>query len=318
MAADPAQFRTEPHPEALPLAVRARRAGAFARHLGVYAALLPSLVLILGIVYYPIATTVHLSFYRTNAFGMRQAFTGLGNYAALLRDPNFRVALQNTFTWTLWVVVLTMVVSLGISLMLDVRWLRTRGFIRSVLMLPWATSMTIQAVLWRWILNGEYGLLNHVLMSLHLIDKPVHWLATPATSMPAMIYVGVFVSIPFTTTVLLAGLQTVDGSALEAAAVDGAGWWRRLWHVILPMLRPVFNVALVLNIIYVFNSFPIIWVMTRGEPAMQTDTFITYLYKKAFQSGAMGTAAAAAVIGFVILVAFTIVYLKLQPQGEEA
>lgn len=298
-------------------AARAHRLRAFRRNAGIYAVLLPSFMLILGIVYYPIVNTFVLSLYRTNAFGVRQAFIGLGNYAALGRDPNFAVALRNTFTWTFWVVTLTLITSLGISLMLDTRWLKQRGLFRTVLMLPWATSLTIQSVLWRWILNGEYGMLNHILLSLHIIQRPIHWLAKAGTSMPAMIYVGVFVSIPFTTTVLLAGLQTVDGSALEAAAVDGAGWWRRLWHIILPMLRPVFNIVLILNMIYVFNSFPIIWIVTRGEPANRTDTFITYLYKMAFLFNNMGKAAAAAVVSFLILLAFTLAYLKLQPKGEE-
>jgi multiple sugar transport system permease protein len=209
------------------------------------------------------------------------------------------------------------VISLGVSLMLDVRWLKNRAVFRTVLMLPWATSLTIQAVLWRWILNGEYGILNHLLMKLHILAKPVHWLAQPETSMAVMIYVGIFVSIPFTTTVLLAGLQTIDGSVLEAAAVDGAGWLGRLWHIILPLLRPVFNIVLILNMIYVFNSFPIIWIITRGEPANRTDTFITYLYKLAFLFGNQGKAAAAAVISFFILLSFTLVYLKLQQKGEE-
>lgn len=288
------------------------------RYAGAYAALLPSCLLIFGIIYYPILNTFLLSLYRTNAFGMRQAFIGLGNFRALLQDDAFRNALKNTGSWTFWVVGFTLLISLGISLMLDVKWLKFRGIYRTILMLPWATSLTIQSVLWRWILNGEYGILNHLLMRLHLIRQPIHWLAQPETSMPAMIYVGVFVSIPFTTTVLLAGLQTIDSSVLEAAAVDGAGWWGRLWHITLPLLKPVFNIVLILNMIYVFNSFPIIWIITRGEPANQTDTFITYLYKLAFLFGSQGRAAAAAVISFGILLLFTLVYLRVQQKGEEA
>jgi multiple sugar transport system permease protein len=314
MEAEAVKTRTDPAAAATLARARSIRRRRYA---GVYAALLPSVLLIFGIVYYPIANTFVLSLYKTNAFGVRQAFIGMGNYQALLQDANFRHALQNTVVWTFWVVALTLVISLGISLMLDVKWLKFRGLYRTILMLPWATSLTIQSVLWRWILNGEYGLLNYMLLKVHLIREPVHWLAQPETSMPAMIYVGVFVSIPFTTTVLMAGLQTIDGSILEAAAVDGAGWWGRLWHIILPLLKPVFNIVLILNMIYVFNSFPIIWIITRGDPANRTDTFITYLYKLAFLFGNQGKAAAAAVISFGILLAFTLVYLRLQQKGEE-
>jgi multiple sugar transport system permease protein len=137
------------------------------------------------------------------------------------------------------------------------------------------------------------------------------WLAEAKTALPVLIWVGVWASIPFTTVTLLAGLQGIGGDVLEAASLDGADGWRRFRFIILPLLRPVLNVAVVLNTIYVFNSFPIIWVMTKGEPANGTHTLITYLYQQAFVSSQTGAAQAMGVLSFGVLMVFSMLYLRV-------
>jgi multiple sugar transport system permease protein len=183
-------------------------------------------------------------------------------------------------------------------------------------MLPWAISLTMTAIVWRWTLNGQAGMLNATLFDLGLLEQPVEWLARAETAFPWEIGIGILVSIPFTVTVFLGGLASIPGDIYEAARIDGASAWQRFRHLTLPLLRPFLNIAIVLNIIYVFNSFPIIWVMTQGGPANQTDILVTYLYKLAFRFGRLGEASAVSLVMFAALLAFTIAYAAMVMRGE--
>jgi multiple sugar transport system permease protein len=191
-----------------------------------------------------------------------------------------------------------------------------RALARIIVMLPWAVSLTMSAIVWRWALNGQFGMLNATLFDLGLLHTPVEWLASAETAFPAEIAVGVVVSIPFTTTVLLGGLSALPEDIYEAARIDGATGGQRFRHLTLPLLRPFINIAIVLNIIYVFNSFPIIWVMTQGDPANSTDILVTWLYKLAFRYGRLDVAGALSLVMFAILLAFTIAYAILLMRGE--
>ncbi len=278
-----------------------------------YSCLLPSLFLMGLVIFYPIVSTFITAFYRVNPFGIRLYFWGWTNFLRLFAREDFWKALYNTFIWTGGVVGFTILWSLGLSIALNERFIG-RTISKSILMLPWATSLMITALTWRWIMNAEYGILNHFLMQIHIINQPVYWLARWKTSFPIMVWVGILVSIPFTTTVFLAGLQSIPVHLYEAAKVEGAGRWARFRYITMPLLKPVFIIAVLLNVIYVFNSFPIIWTITRGDPANTTDIIVTYLYKVAFFYNDFGGASAIALIVFLILVAFSIIYTKVYYQ----
>ncbi|MCB2012204.1 MAG: sugar ABC transporter permease, partial [Geminicoccaceae bacterium] len=215
----------------------------------------------------------------------------------------------------------TLLVSVPIALILNDDFYG-RGLMRVIVMLPWAVSLTMTAIVWRWSLHGQYGMVNETLQDLGIIDQYIEWLATAQVAFPVEIVIGILVSIPFTTTVFIGGLSSLPGEIYEAARIDGAGFLDRLKHLTLPLLKPFINIALVLNIIHVFNSFPIIWVMTQGDPANGTDILVTYLYKLAFRYGRIGDAAAMSLVMFAILLAFTIVYARMamreNSQEEEA
>jgi multiple sugar transport system permease protein len=174
------------------------------------------------------------------------------------------------------------------------------------------------AVVWRWTLNGQAGMLNASLLQLGILDQPVEWLATATYAFPIEILIGILVSIPFTTTVFLGGLSSIPEDIYEAAWIDGATAWQRFRYLTLPLLKPFLNIAVVLNIIYVFNSFPIIWVLTQGGPANSTDILVTYLYKLAFRFGKLGEASAVSLVMFAVLLAFTIVYAVMLMRQERA
>ena len=278
--------------------------------------ILPSLALSLWIIGYPIYDVVYTSLHEVNRFGKVRDFAGLANFAKLFADPIFFASLWRTVLWTVTVVGGAILLSIPIAVMLNEDFYG-RGLARVIVMLPWAISLAMTAIVWRWSLNGQYGMINATLFQLGILDGPVEWLASFDTAFPIEIAIGILVSIPFTATVLLGGLSSIPADVYEAATIDGATGWQRFRWMTLPLMKPFLQIAIVLNVINVFNSFPIIWVLTQGEPANSTDILVTYLYKLAFRYGRLDTAAAKSLIMFAILLMFTAAYIVLARRSEE-
>lgn len=278
-----------------------------------YFCLAPSALLAVGVIFYPILRTFYAAFCEVDRKGNPHGFGTLENFRAVLGSEIFRnQVLPHTALWTVAVVGITIAVSLFIAVALNER-LPGRRLMRAIVMLPWATSLVISAAVWKWILRPSQGPLNRLLEGWGLMPyglAPV-WLARPSLAMLAVIAVGIWVSVPFTSVVLLAGLQSIGEDVYEAGMIDGATGWRRFWHLTLPLLRPVLLVAVLLNVIYVFNSFPIIWTLTEGGPANQTHIIVTYLYQIALSQREYGQGYAIAVLTFGILLAFSLIYTRL-------
>jgi len=278
--------------------------------------IVPSLLMAMVIIGYPIIDLAWTSTQEVSRFGKLTGFVGWENFAEVFADPLFWASLWRTAIWTFFVVVGTLAISLPVAIILNDEFYG-RGLARVIIMLPWSLSLTMTAVVWRWALNGRAGLLNATLMDVGIIDQPVEWLATASTAFTVEILIGILVSIPFTTTILLGGLSAMPQDTYEAAMVDGASGWHQFRYITLPLMKPFINIAIVLNVIYVFNSLPIIWVMTEGGPANGTDILVTYLYKLAFRFGKLGEAAAISLIMFGVLLLFTLLYVALVSRGEQ-
>ena len=284
-----------------------------------YLMILPSLLLAILIIGYPVVDLAWTSLHEVSRFGQMRGFDGLANYTDVLGDPLFYASLWRTVIWTVTVVGGALIISLPVAIILNDDFIG-RSIARVIIMLPWAISLTMTAVVWRWSLNGRAGLLNATLMDIHVIAQPIEWLATAHLAFAVEILVGILVSIPFTTTIFLGGLSSLPADVYEAAIVDGASRWDLFRYITLPLMKPFINIAVVLNVIYVFNSLPIIWVMTEGGPANGTDILVTYLYKLAFRFGAIGKATAISLIMFSVLLAFTVIYaaMVMRTQKETA
>jgi len=263
--------------------------------------LAPSLALIAGVVVYPVVEMVRTSLSDINISGLSTGGVGLRNFGWVLEQDGLGLVLRNTAVWVVLVVGLTVLASLALAQLLNERF-PGRRVVRWALIVPWAASLVMTAAVWKWMLNYYYGIVNGALGWLGIIDEPRDWLGDPSTSFYAMVLVGVIVSVPFTTYVILAGLQGIPRELYEAARVDGAGAWRTYRAIVLPLLRPALLVGVVLNVIYVFNSFPIIWIMTQGGPGRDTDTTVTLVYKLAFKDHAIDEAAALSVFNVLALV----------------
>ena len=282
-----------------------------------YLWILPSIILMAVFIIFPIGFVFRMAFSQVTKSGIVKGFIGFENFSKVLKSAKFTLVLKNTIVWTILVVGLSTVLGFILALLLNNQF-KGRKIARAIVVFPWATTLVIQASVWKFIINTDYGALNTLLKSLGIISKNVNWTPTPGTFFAWEIACGIFVTIPFVCFTALSGLQGIDNSYYEAATVDGGNYWQQLFHITLPLVKPSLTVATVLNIIYVFNSFPIVWTITKGDPASRTDTLVTYLYKLAFYNGKQGEAAAVSVIGFLILLVCASIYMvSTLKKGEE-
>ena len=281
-----------------------------------YVWLLPSIIMMSVMIIVPIITVFQTSFSEISKSGLNKGFNGAANYIAIFESPIFWNTLKNSAIWTVVVVGFSTVIGFILAMVLNVQF-HGRKIVRAIVVFPWATALIIQSVIWRYIINADYGALNSLLYNLGLIDSYINWTATPAMFFAWECWVGIFVTVPFVTFCVLSGLQSIESTYYEAADIDGAGFWQKLFNVTLPLVLPSLTVSTVLNIIYVFNSFPIVWTISKGDPADQTHTLVTYLYDLSFSSGKFGEAAAVSVIGFVVLAICAGAYMVLTLRAEK-
>lgn len=273
--------------------------------------ILPSLVLAGGVIGYPFYEILRLSVSQVSRFGQVRGFVGFENFTAIATDPVFTAALLRTLVWTASVVGGTLALSIPVALVLQLDF-AGRGLARTIVMLPWSIALSMAAIVWMWAFNADYGMINATLRQWGLIGQSVQWLARPETAFPVEVGIGIIVSIPFTTTIVLGGLSSIPGDIYEAARIDGATPWQSFWHLTRPLLGPFLNIAIVLNVIHVFNSFPIIWVMTQGGPDNSTHILVTYLYELSFYLGRPGPAAAVSLVMLAIVFTATALYMRLR------
>lgn len=281
-----------------------------------YLWILPSVLLMAVFVVFPIAIVFKVAFSEVSAAGVVGGFNGIANFVEAVRDPNFGVVMMNTLVWVISVVGLSTLLGFIIAMVMNQPF-RGRKLARSILVFPWAASLVVQASVWNYIIRFEYGNLNNILLNLGIIKDAINWRMSYQIEFAWECGVGVFVTIPFVTFCVLSGLQSIDAGYYEAATVDGAGFWRKLWSITIPLVKPSLTVSTVLNIIYVFNSFPIVYTITKGAPAHKTDTMVTYLYMQAFYEQEKGPATALSVIGFVILCIAAGAYMVLTMRKED-
>jgi multiple sugar transport system permease protein len=244
--------------------------------------LLPLLVLVVGLIVYPFGRAIWLSF-TDKLVGYPERFVGLRNYAYLARDETFHEVVRNSVVFTAGSIALKVLTGMAMALTLNGVW-RGRSFFRGLFLLPWITSTVIIALTWRWMFDAfpGRGFFNSVLLDAGILRRPVAFMATPAGAMLAVIVANWWRGFPFFGVSFLAGMQAIPAQLYEAASVDGAGPWRRFWHITLPGLKHVIIVTVLLSAILTINDFNIVYVMTRGGPGTATQLFATYSYEVGF------------------------------------
>jgi multiple sugar transport system permease protein len=292
--------------EPAPRAEKTRSLDWFIERNIAYLLILPTVLGILIVNFYPLAYTVVISFQEYKISSREPLFIGLSNYRRILADPEVWHAIRISAVFTIVSVGLSFLIGLALALLLN-RPLRGRGLIRSLFIIPWAIPAFVAALIWSWMYNDQFGILGALLKQAGVARPPI-WLSTD-TALWALIAVMVWKSFPFQLVVLLAGLQSIPPDLYEAAAVDGASTWRRFRSITLPLLRPVAMVAVLLAAINAFHYFPIPWILTRGGPSNATNVIPIATYNIAFAAGDFGYGAAAALLMFLFIAAVSALYL---------
>ena len=269
----------------------------------------PALILILLVVIWPVIELIRTSFTDITLAGSLLDFNGLANYRDLIANVDLYPVAKRTLLWVFGIVFFTVLLSLPLAQLINQNF-PGRKYVRWAMIFPWAASVVMTSMIWTWILDAYSGELNLTLTQLGLISEPVDWINNPGSSFYFLMWVAVFVSVPFTSFVLLAGLQSIPSDIIEAASVDGATAWQIYRRIKFPLLRNSLLIATIINLINVFNSFPIIWVMTRGGPGYDTDTTTTFAYKLAFIESNMGQSTALGVLNFIIIMVVVAFYLR--------
>ena len=270
----------------------------------------PALILILLVVIWPVIELIRTSFTDISLAGSLLDFNGLTNYRDLLANVDLYPVAKRTLLWVFGIVFFTVLLSLPLAQLINQNF-PGRKYVRWAMIFPWAASVVMTSMIWTWILDAYSGELNLTLTQLGLISEPVDWINNPGSSFYFLMWVAVFVSVPFTSFVLLAGLQSIPPDIIEAASVDGATAWQIYRRIKFPLLRNSLLIATIINLINVFNSFPIIWVMTRGGPGYDTDTTTTFAYKLAFIESNMGQSTALGVFNFMVIMVIVGFYLRI-------
>ncbi len=282
-----------------------------------YLLIAPSLLLVLSVVIYPVLSGILLSFQqvrlnRPNLTG----FVGLDHYTDLLNDPVFQTALLNTALWVILGTVSQFTLGLVTALALNRR-LRGMRIARTLVLLPWFLPSVVAGNMWALMLDSRLGVINDLLVRVGLLREYRAWFASPSTALPTVMVVALWQGFPFFALLLLAGLQGIPEDLYEAAAVDGANRSQQFRHITLPLLRPVTVAAVVLRVIGLVNSPDLILILTEGGPGHSTEVLSSYAFKIAYKSFDFGYAGALSVIMLVLLMIFTVIYIRVSGLSRE-
>jgi len=288
---------------------RVRARGAF-----IAASLAPSLLLILAFSYFPLLFSVGVSFLRWNMLGTPK-WIGLRNYQQMFSNPDFWNSVKVTFLYAFWAVPSCIILGLAVGLVLKYASFG-RGFFRVAFFLPVVISMVVASLIWRWIVNPEQGILNHIIYTLGIVSPEaaphwMRWIKDPdGGALAAVLFVGIWKRIGYNGVIFLAGLLNISPEYYEAATLEGASPWQKFRNITLPLLSPVTFFVTIIQIISALKVSVSPLVMTKGGPVSSTEVLVLNIYKEAFENFRMGYASAVAVFVFVVILAFTIIQFK--------
>jgi len=273
----------------------------------------PGTLVIFSVMLVPIAFAFYMSLNKISFRGADTiySFVGLTNYTNLISlDPWFVQSLIVTLLFTLLTVAAEIFLGVGRTLVLKKEFVG-RGFVRGVMILPWAMPTVVNGVMWKWILNSDYGAANALLLNLGLINENINWLATPTGAFLSVLVANVWKETPYVVLLTIAGLSTISKDMYEAASIDGAGGWKAFWKITLPLIKPVVLILTITKTIWAFQTFDLIAIMTSGGPENSTNLLSYYIHRVAFKMNNFGSAGAMSYTLSIICFLLTFIYIKL-------
>lgn len=283
-----------------------------------YAFVLPAVIYMLVFIGYPIVYNWVISFQDATAFTLKdsgRAFIGFRNYKAIFSDPTFAHAIQHTFIYTIGCLVIQFTIGFLLAMFFAKKFTFAKP-IRGLVVISWMLPVTVTALVFKFMFSQDSGIINTLLMNLHIIDEPIGWLLNGGTGMAVLIIANSWVGIPFNMLLLTTGLNNISTDVYEAASIDGATKRQQFFKITLPLLKPTIMSTLVLGFVLTFKVFDLVYVMTGGGPVDSTEVLSTYSYKLSFQQFQFGQGAAAACVLFVCLFIVALIYLKTISTSE--
>ena len=284
--------------------------------LSVYGLIMPVIIFMIIVYGYPLLLTFKYSFQEVSLIGSENTFVGFRNYIRVLTDEKFYNTLILTFKWAVLTIVIKIVIGFIMALLLNAE-LYFKKALRFLVLIPWAIPQVVVAILWTWILDGQYGYLNYYLQKFGFVEEVIRWLSDPNLALISTSIVDAWIGIPLITMIFLSGLSSIPDSLYEAAMVDGANLFQRFRYITLPAMKKVFLIALTLTTIWTFNSFNVIYVLTGGGPMDATETMMIKIYHEAFGKYNLGMSSTLSIIVFIILTILSILYWKQINRDEE-
>jgi ABC-type sugar transport system permease subunit len=280
--------------------------------------LMPAFLIILGVAVYPLLTGISYSFFNFRIDRpQNRSFIGIENFINVLTtDRHFYGVLAFTFINAVCVVIFAYIIGLSLALLMNGGF-PGRGLYRALVLLPWIVSSAVVGSCWKWILNDQYGIVNTMLRRLNLVKQPIQFFAVPAVARFTVVLVGIWATIPFMCIILLAGLQSISTDLYDAAAIDGAGFWGSFLHVTLPGIAEVTTLCTTLQLIWQFNNFETVYLLTMGGPNMETFTLTVYMYHMAFIQNRISYSAAMAVLVMAVMLVFAFTRFHFQRKRQE-
>lgn len=279
--------------------------------------LAPALVFLAGMIAFPLARVIHDAFTHTHLINKSMTgFAGLENFKTVISDEHFFDAVKHTIIWTVFSVLGEYVMGMVTAILLNQKF-KGRAIFRTFIFIPWLVPIIVAGMTWEWILNPEFGILNYALKNLGIIDTSINFLGNSRYALATVIFVNIWRSFPYYTISFLSAMQSIPGDLSEAAAIDGAGLFRRFFSVTLPQLRSVSLVIVFIHIIWTAVNYDFIWVMTEGGPNYATETLPIMIYRYSMRTFDVGAASALSTMMFGVMVILFIFYYRKRTKISE-
>jgi len=277
--------------------------------------LLPSILIVLLLDFYPIIYSIVISFQKRSLFDISGVFTGFRNYFLIFTNPNFPTLLKNTLVWTLGTTFFEVSFGMIIALLLN-RDFKFRNLARALIIVPYAVPVIVSTLVWKYMFNDLIGLINYILQVLKIASQPIAFLSSTTFAMMVVILINVWSFTPFAVINTLSALQNINPELYEAAKLDGANPWQEFKNITFPSILPILIIVSLLRTVWNFQKFEIIWLTTKGGPINSTMTLPVWIYSQGFQSFNIGYASSMAILMFIIAVIFAILYINLFERME--
>lgn len=279
--------------------------------------LTPAIIFLALMIAFPLGKVIHDAFSHVHLINKSMTgFAGIENFQTVISDEHFGQAVKNSILWTVFSVLGEYIMGMATAVLLNQKF-KGRAIFRTCIFIPWLVPIIVAGMTWDWLLNPEFGIINYMLTNLHIIETPINFLGDSKYAMATVIFVNIWRSFPYYTISFLSAMQSIPGDLSEAAAIDGAGVFRRFFSVTLPQLRSVSLVILFMHVIWTAVNFDFIWVMTEGGPNYATETLPVMIYRYSMKKFDVGAASALSTMMFTVMVILFIFYYRKRTKISE-